>query len=253
MPTLWRTRRSAAQRAALLLPAALALALSGCAAPLSREPWALARAGSTGIGPRAGLWGESSVESTYRFDSNFGPFEITDSTRLAPRGDLGLGLEHFVWDDVSLLLGVDGRAFQPADIGPGTIRFDPVLQVDAYAGARWLMPWSFARERLRPFAQLVLISYPDTAFDATFDLGAPSFPPARFSFRGSPAWNLGAGGGLAYQLSDHWAAHLLWQYDWNLVPSRGSTTIDILSAPLDTDVDLAPGGWVAYASLTYYL
>ena len=232
----------------------IVLTASGCSLPpLQEEPWSVTKAGSTGVLARLGLDADVEVESTYSFDSNFGPFEIEDDTDLDPRFEAGLGVEYFLFDDVSLVVGSAWRVFQPESIGDDVIEFDKIREFEGFAGVKWVLPWRLPpSDRVRPFLQVGVGYLPDIDFDATVDLGVPQIPPEDFEFDGSTAWSAGAQAGLMFQISDHWVGQLGFLYEWNLQSADDDVQLDFLDSTLDLDIELEPRGWLLLGGLTYF-
>jgi len=242
---------------ASLLPWLLSLACLGSCkvplhAPLKREPWALSRAGSTGAIARLGLWTDYEVDSTISSANTNPPFEARLNKALMGRFGLALGVEHFLWDDVSVLAGGDLRVFDPQDIGNDAVRFERISEIEWFLALRTILPWRWLKEgRLRSFAEVKLAWLPNLAFDSQMFPNTPDITVG-FDFEGSPIWTAGVSTGLLYQLSDHWVAQLSAVWEVPLGSSQDETEISLFGGTADFLTEIEPGGLIVLTGLSYY-
>jgi len=245
---------------------------SSCAAiPHERPPEAGEQvrsptsAGTTAVALVAGVASVYEVDSTVTVvDANFGePSRLHGD--LEGRYGVGLQLEHFLLDDWMLFLGFEQRAFEP-DLGDDNITFGESTQEEIFLGTRYLLPWSpLESGRLRPFLQTKLAWIPSVEFDLTTRLRFD--PPLEDAvlvapYRGSDYWTLGAGAGLAYELSEDCVISLGGFYEWPLSQSEGrsrsrleqetgNSFVDNLLDGLEYDVEIEPRGWIAFLRISY--
>lgn len=250
---------------------ALCLMLSACQqlnAKPTEEPWRITQAGNFGIGASLGVASGYEVDSVVAIkDANFGE---PSSVHGVMEGKFGAALsaEYFPVDDVALFAGVETRMFEP-DLGEDLISFGDIEQLEVFLGSRWFLPTRWLdSQRLRPFLHAKLAYIPAVDFDMTTRIPFPD--PLNDAvmispYRGSSYWTMGAGGGLAYQLSEHWYARGAFFYEWAMsessassVPSslQGTTGNDFVDGIMDSleyDISLEPQGWIAFFGLSYVL
>jgi hypothetical protein len=245
------------------------LALSACqssSAYARHEPWQTTQAGRLSLGGSLALGSGYEVDSVVAIgDSNFGePASV--SGVMEGKFGAALSAEYFVVDDLSLFVGGELRVFEP-DLGEDLIRFGSIDQFELFLGSRWFLPTRWLKsQRLRPFVHTKLAYIPAVTFDMTTTIPIP--PPLNDAvllspYRGSSYWSLGAGGGLAYELTENWIARLEFYYEWALaestasgVPttlqgSTGNQFVDDIMNSLEYDISIEPQGWLGFASIGY--
>lgn len=251
-----------------MLLGALLLCLGSCrsAVPeLQNEPWRITRQGSVGLTGDLGVASGYEVESTVGIvDANFGEPSRVDGDLEGKFGGR-LGAEYFALDDLSLFAGAETRVFEP-DIGEDLIQFGDITTYELCLGTRWFLPVRLLESgRLRPFLHGKLAWIPKVEYDMTTRL--PFDEPLEDAvmvapYSGSSYWTAGAGGGLAYQATDHLYAHLSFFYEWplgetsgrstsELVQSTGNDFVDDILDGLQYDTTMKPEGWIAFLGVSY--
>ena len=257
--------RSAAALKVLLVALALASCQSTSALP-EHEPWQKTQAGRVHLGGTLALGSGYEVDFVVAIgDSNFGePANV--SGVMEGKFGAALSAEYFVVDDVSLFVGGEVRVFEP-DLGEDLIQFGSIDQFELFMGGRWFLPTRWLEsQRLRPFLHTKVAYIPAVDFDMTTTIPIP--PPLNDAvlvspYRGSSYWSLGAGGGLAYELTENWYARLEFYYEWALaestasgVPttlqdSTGNQFVDDIMNSLEYDISIKPQGWLAFWTIGY--
>ena len=245
------------------------LALSSCQSSSTyaeHEPWQTTQSGRLNLGGSLALGTGYDVDSVVAIgDSNFGePASV--SGVMEGKFGAALSAEYFVVDDLSLFAGAEVRVFEP-DLGEDLIQFGTIEKIVLLCGGRlFLQTRWLARQRLRPFVHTKFAYIPAVNFDMTTTIPIP--PPLNDAvllspYRGSSYWSLGAGGGLAYELSENWVARLEFYYEWALaestasgVPtslqdSTGNQFVDDIMNSLEYDISIEPQGWLAFGSIGY--
>ncbi len=248
-----------------LLGALLFSSCSSVVPELENEPWRLTRQGSLGVTGTLGIASGYEVDSTVGIvDANFGEPSSIHGDLIGTFG-AGLGAEYFVFDDLSLFAGAELRMFEP-DIGEELITFGDITTYEYSLGTRYFLPVRLLESgRLRPFLQGKVAWIPTVEFDMTTRL--PFDEPLQDAvlvapFSGSSYWSVGAGGGLAYQVTDDLYAHLSIFYEWARDKSAGRSTsaltqlttndfVDNILDGLQYDTTMEPEGWIAFLGFSY--
>ncbi len=234
--------------------------------PPTTEPWRITRAGNFGVGLASALASDYEVDSVVAVrDANFGEPAGINGKLLGTFG-AALSAEYFIIDDLALFAGGEARVFEP-DLGQDLISFGEIEQLEWFVGTRWFMPTRWLEtQRLRPYLHMKLAYIPQVNFDMTTTLPFPE--PLNDAvllspYRGSSYWTLGAGGGLAYQLSENVYARLAVFYEWalneskasavpsTLMGSTGNAFVDNVMNSLEYDISLEPRGWIAFFAISY--
>ena len=184
-------------------------------------------------------------------------------TEMIGRFGIGGGYEHFIRDDIALVIGIEGRYTEPVVIDSpltkgGQDLFVPgdVLQLQGYIGGRWWLPVRWGNEgRLRPFVGLDLSYIPSTKFDVLARLNDSIEIP--FKFSGSEYWTANLAAGLSYQWSDEVVVHFTVFHETALSASEDQTTLAIpgvdpdLFPPYPTETTVDAGGWIGFLSVSW--
>lgn len=234
--------------------------------PLERPPWHANTAGSRAWTGKLGLFTFYEADSVLRVRSattNEVLIEARLKTEMIGRFGLGGGYQHFVRDDLALVVGLEGRFTKPVVIdspqtkgGQDLFVPDDVLQFQAKIGGRWWLPVRWAKGgRLRPFVGLDLNYIPTTDFDVLARLN--DFIEIPFAFSGSAYWTVGLGFGLSYQWSDEVVVHLTAFHETALSESRDFTFLAIPGVdpeflpPFPTETTVKPQGWIGFLSVSW--
>ncbi len=245
----------------------------GLSAPLNEdlvdEPWRVTRRGSTGIAGFSGLFSGYEIDSSIQIiDPNF----PTDPIDLGGDGkgilDLGLGLEHYIWDDLSLTVGAELRMLEPA-LADSDFELDTLQQLEYFTSLRYVLPLRLLESgRLRPYVQAKFAYIPEVNLDISTVLAFSEFGQFEdvvlaAAFDGDSYYTLALGGGLIYQLRDNLVARFGFFYEFagdiseGIVDadpqnSSGNSFIDGSLEDLRFSVELEPSGWIAFGGLTWF-
>jgi len=245
----------------------------GLSVPLNEdlvdEPWRVTRRGSTGIAGFSGLFSGYEIDSTIQIvDPNF----PTDPIDLGGDGkgilDLGLGLEHYIWDDLSLTVGAELRVIEPSLVD-SAFDLDTLQQREYFTSLRYVLPVRLLESgRLRPYVQAKFAYIPEINFDISTVLAFSEFGQFEdvvlaAAFDGDSYYTLAVGGGLIYQLRDNLVARFGFFYEFagdlseGIVDadpqnSSGNSFIDDSLEELQFGVEIEPSGWIAFGGLTFF-
>ncbi|MAF67589.1 MAG: hypothetical protein CMJ84_18280 [Planctomycetes bacterium] len=257
----------------LAVAALIAPACQGVAIPLERdlvdEPWRLTRRGATGIAGFSGLFSGYDIDTSVTL---INPNFPTDPIEMAGAGkgilDPGLGLEHFLLDDLSVTIGAELRILEPALVD-SSFDLDTIHQLEYFTSLRYILPARFLKtDRLRPFVQAKFAYIPEISLDISTVLEFSEF--GQFDdvvlaapFDGDSYYTLSVGAGFIYQLRDNLVARFGFFYEMpgdvseGLVDaepqnSSGNEFIDDSLDGLQFDVEIEPAGWIAFGGLTWF-
>lgn len=203
-------------------------------APLEEGAWAHLRPGEVGWTGRFGVHNDHLAETTISLDTNFGFTEVDMETELEGELGLALGVEAFIDECWSLVVGYEHRSLAPGET-PGFI-FKTVTSQEWFIGARWHTPWTFGEDdRWRPVIEAKFAFLPETRFDAEVDLSSINQPNPEYRFAGSSYWNFALAAGLEYQATPS----LVWHGAiYHEVPLSNPTDLVHLEFIPGFDVDL---------------
>ncbi|MDP6538628.1 MAG: hypothetical protein QF903_10390 [Planctomycetota bacterium] len=256
-----------------VLLALLASSCQGVSIPLERdlvdEPWRVTRRGSTGIAAFSGLFAGFDLDSSITLvDPNFptDPIDMTGDGKGVL--DPGLGLEHFLLDDLSVTVGAELRVVEPALV-ESDFDLDTIHQLEYFTSLRYILPARMLRsDRLRPFIQAKFAYIPQISLDISTVLEFSEFGQfddvvLAAAFDGDSYYTLSVGAGLIYQLRDNLVARFGFFYevpqdtstgivDADPQNSSGNEFIDDSLDGLQFDVEIEPAGWIAIGGLTWF-
>jgi len=217
---------------------------------LDGPPWSQQKAGACAWYFAPGVWNSHTAESTITIvGANFGD-PVSIKADLIGELSLAAGLEYFLTEDWSLLLGFDHRQFSPRDT-PGFI-FDTVTSDELVLGARWHMPYPFGEaDRWRPFLQGKLSYVPSTEFDAEMDLDG--FPNPEYEFDGSSYWNAGLAAGVEYQVSSGFVFQASLMHEVPLGTTEDQRDLEFIpgfTVPLHSEIE--PSGTTLVIGLSWF-
>ncbi|MCP3916682.1 MAG: hypothetical protein GY711_14095 [bacterium] len=224
---------------------------SACRAPLTEDAWTVNERGTVGVIGRAGIWADFEAEGSFDFDANFGDDGFDLTADLDGKYGGVIGLEVFVFDDVSLLFGYDRRVFEPEETEG--LLFDDITSEEIFLAARWILPWRWLSEgRLRTFVEAKVGYLPSTEFDMEFDVMLPGFENPEFEFDGGDYWNVGLAAGVLYQLRDDLVFQFSLLYEVPLSATEDVVEVDFLGFPISLDSEIEPEGLIVLTGLTWY-
>ncbi len=255
--------------AALISPSCQGLSVPLRERRLEETRWQLTDRGSTGIAGFSGLFSDYEIDSSIQIiDPNF----PTDPIDLGGDGkgilDLGLGLEHYIWDDLSLTVGAELRMLEPA-LADSDFELDTLQQLEYFTSLRYVLPLRLLESgRLRPYVQAKFAYIPEVNLDISTVLAFSEFGQFEdvvlaAAFDGDSYYTIAVGGGLIYQLRDNLVARFGFFYEFagdiseGIVDadpqnSSGNSFIDGSLEDLRFSVELEPSGWIAFGGLTWF-